>query len=197
MNVPYADLASRPESRRVKRQDSSASALGLDITKVLQGGLLSGSFGTEGKSVRTQSVEENIFNALADAKIWTSRVAMHMSREDRDRYFRQLDLLHDCDEWFGDEKPVKLGSYKSFVRFMLATRSPSKPALALAPSGHLVAVWLDGNDRLTVEFEPDDRAQWVANRKSPELTERAAGTTVIGRLVQVLAPYNPSGWLRV
>ncbi len=146
--------------------------------------------------VSPPSLEERVFKALADAKIWTSKVAMHMSLGDRDRYFRQLDLLHDTREWLGDESPLLLDSYKDFIRFMLLAGSDAKPALGLAPSGNLLAAWQNAGDRLTVEFIGGGRATWAVSRREGLDFERVAGTTALGRIQANIAPYNPDGWLK-
>lgn len=140
------------------------------------------------------SLAERIFDALVQAKVWTSRLAMHLPVTDRDRFYRQLDLLHDCDEWFGDESPVLLESYKSFIRFMLAYGGSSKPSLGLTPSGNLVAIWIADRDRLTVEFLSADRVDWVLSYHANEVAERVAGNTTSLRLMSNIQPYEPERW---
>lgn len=141
-----------------------------------------------------QSFEERVFDALAQAKIWTSKVAMHMALEERNRYFRQLNTLHDTSEWFGEENPLNLGSYQAFIRFMLMLSSKSKPSLGLTSDGLIVAAWQKDGNRLTVEFNTDNRVQWVVSRKVDGQPERAAGMTTLDRLVANLAPYEPETW---
>jgi hypothetical protein len=109
----------------------------------------------------------------------------------RDRYFRQLDLLHDCDEWFGEDQPLRLESYKSFVRFMISDGGKSKPSLALNPDGHLLAVWEEAGNRLTIEFKGDDRLQWVVSCVNGD---RTAGMTSLGSIKSHLVPYKPEAW---
>ncbi|QGP79986.1 hypothetical protein [Sphingobium sp. CAP-1] len=174
---------------------SSSAALGLRVSDIIRP-LINANY--EGEiyqaAIQPPSLAERVFTALADAKIWTSKIAMHISVADRDRYFRQLDLLHDCDDWFEDDSPIQLESYKSFIRFMLFVNSPSKPSLAMSSRGILSAIWINEADRLTVEFEPNNAVRWVVSHKVGELTERAAGTTTVDRLMHNLEPYNPQGW---
>ncbi len=196
MSAPTYNLSSNTSQRRVRNSASSGGISGLGIDDIVQLVDLRRS-PSLGPGVSPQPLAERVFKALADAKIWTSSVAMHMDRAARDRYFRQLDLLHDCDEWFGDEQPIVLESYKSFVRFMLTINGNSKPSLALASKGHLLAVWETNGDRLTVEFASDDRVEWVVSWRINGRTERAAGTTSRDRLNANLAPYNPNGWFAI
>lgn len=196
MIQPYNQLASRADQRRPRIALSSASLLGLDISDIVTRGLVEKPREQTVVTRATEpSFEEKVFQALADAKIWTSKIVMHLERDARDRFFRQLDLLHDCDEWFGDENPVRLSSYRGFINFMLTAGRSSKPSLALSPMGALVAVWQASSGRLTIEFKSESEAQWVVSRKLDEKMERAAGETSVARLLAVLAPYDPVNWL--
>lgn len=190
MNQISTPLASSTERRQLLMTASSQAALGLRSDDIFRPGLTQSSDVQTGQAPAIPpSLAEQVFDALAAAKIWTSKLAMHMDLAARDRFFRQLDLLHDCDEWFGGHQPVQIESYKNFVRFMLAIGSMSKPSLALAPNGHLLAVWDRDGDRLTVEFGIDNTVEWVVSRKENERVERAAGSTTTKRLLANIAPY--------
>ena len=144
--------------------------------------------------VGQRPVGEQLFVALAEAKVWTSKIAMHLDVDTRDRLFRQLDILHEADEWAEGDKPVCLASYKSLVRAMLFHKVNCRPSLSLMPSGNLLALWDRDGDRLTVEFLPDDRTRWFVQQATSKGPERAAGTSPLERLRQVLMPYNADRW---
>ncbi|WP_282949449.1 MULTISPECIES: hypothetical protein [unclassified Sphingopyxis] len=196
MNQLTGGLVGRPSQRKLLVTQSSAAALGLKLEDIMRGGLAS----EQVKRIHpatAPTLAERVFQALVDAKIWTSKVAMHLDRGTRDRYFRQLDLLHDCDEWFGDQSPVVLDSYKAFVRFMHLIGGLSKPSLGLSPKGILVAVWHGDHGRLTIEFLSSDWVQWTVSRPLGDRTERAAGNTELTRILPNLAPYSPEAWFNV
>ncbi len=185
-------LASSPSERKIAISASSSSALGLGISDIIKHGLVAPKADIpDNEFASPSSLAERVFHALADAKIWTSRVAMRLDLVARDRYFRQLDLLHDCDEWFGDDQPLRLESYKSFVRFMMTEGGQSKPSLALNPDGHLLAVWEVACNRLTIEFKGDDRLQWIVSCANGD---RTAGMTSLALIKSHLIPYNPEAW---
>jgi len=146
------------------------------------------------RPVHQRSLSEQLFVALAEAKIWTSRLAMHLDRGARDRLFRQLDVLHEEDEWACEDEPVNLASYKSLVRAILYHEVNSRPALSLMPNGNLLALWRDGSDKLTIEFLPDNRTRWFVQSNSDNGPERATGTTALERLRTVLQPYGAERW---
>lgn len=188
-------LASKASERQVAISASSSSALGLGISDIIKHGLVAPkAMAPAHKLVPPSSLAERVFYALAEAKIWTSRVAMRLDLVARDRYFRQLDLLHDCDEWFGDDQPLRLESYKSFIRFMMIEGGHSKPSLALNPDGHLLAVWEAAGNRLTIEFKEGDRLQWAVSCADGYPT---AGWASLALIKSRLAPYNPKAWFGI
>lgn len=143
---------------------------------------------------RKELIAERLFEATAGAKIWASSVAMKLDRGTRDRLFRQLDNLHDLDEWFEGDTPVALESFKSFVRAIIVGAVGGRPGLSLTPNGNLIALWREGGTKLAVEFQPNDFARYLWSQKVDGELERAAGTTKIDRLPCVLAPLKTKAW---
>jgi hypothetical protein len=136
-----------------------------------------------------------LFEALAAVKIHTSTVAMHLDKEWRDKLFRQLDSLHDMDEWELDDEPIQKASFDTFLKAMLSIKPKRRPGLGLSHAGHLVAAWTTNQDRLTIEFLAHDRVRWVLSRKlAGDEPERFAGETRIELLAARLAEYNPEHW---
>jgi len=142
------------------------------------------------------SLHERLFDALAEVKIMTSKVAMHLDKQWRQKLFAQLDSLHDPDEWEEGEEPLQQESFATFLKAMLAINPERRPGLGLSSLGHLIAAWTTGSDRLTIEFLPGDRTRWVLARAVSGETDRFAGDTPVSRLVEGLAPYRPDYWLR-
>jgi hypothetical protein len=140
------------------------------------------------------SLQERFFDALANVKILTSRIAMHLDQEWRDRLFQQLDSLHDLDEWEDGDQPVQQPSFATFLKAMLNINPERRPGLGLSNAGHLIAAWTTNQDRLTIEFLPGDRTRWVLSRQYDDDVERFAGDTAVARLAAGLAPYNPQHW---
>jgi hypothetical protein len=142
-----------------------------------------------------QSLDARVFNALAEAKILTSRVAMHIDREVRNRFFRQLDSLHDIDEWEEGDKPVNQSSFQTFLKAILSIRPEQPPGLGMSHTGNLIAAWMTARDRLTIEFLPNDRVRWVLARyRDDEEPARFAGQTKVSELIEGLAPHRPEHW---
>jgi hypothetical protein len=146
---------------------------------------------TERPLTEQASVEEQLFDAAAAAKIITSHVAMHMHTDWRKRLYRQLDSLLDTEEWMEGDAPLSKESFETFLRLMLLMKPKVRPGLGLTPSGQLIATWQAGESRLTVECHPNDLIRWVISHPIRDQRESGAGETTIDRLPDVLAPYAP------
>jgi hypothetical protein len=62
------------------------------------------------------------------------------------------------------------------------------------PNGNLLALWRDGDDKLTVEFLPENRTRWFVQANGEAGFERATGATPLERLREVLQPYGAERW---
>ena len=141
-----------------------------------------------------ESSQRQLFDALANVKILTSQVAMHMEREWRDRLFQQLDSLHDIDEWEDGDHPIQQSSFSTFLKAMLSIKPDRRPGLGLSHAGHLIAAWTTDQDRLTIEFLPNDRIRWVLSHHYNGDVERYAGDSAISRLSDGLLGHHPEHW---
>jgi len=139
-------------------------------------------------------LEERLFDATANVKILTAQVAMHLDRQWRDRLFSQVDSLHDPAEWEPKDEPIQQASFATFLKAIVQIKPNRRPGLGLSNSGHLVAAWSSGKDRLTIEFLADDRVRWVLTRYRDGEAEHFAGQTSVSRLVDGLAPFSPAAW---
>ena len=140
------------------------------------------------------SLQERLFDALAEVKILTSQVAMHLDGTWRNQLFRQLNSLHDPSEWEQGDQPIQKSSFAGFIKAMLSINPARRPGLGLSHTGHLIAAWTTGQDRLTIEFLPNDRVRWVLSRYRDDEPERFAGDTGVARLAEGLATYHPEHW---
>jgi hypothetical protein len=147
------------------------------------------------KSTATSSIEESLFDATAAVKILTAQVAMHLDREWRTKLFRQLDSLHDPSEWEPSDSPIRQSSFATFLKAICDIKPTRRPGLGLTSAGHLIAAWTTSkDDRLTIEFLPNDRVRWVMSMLLDDDIERLAGQTTVARLRDRLQPYEPGRW---
>jgi hypothetical protein len=148
----------------------------------------------DGASPQNSPLEEKLYVALSEAKVLTSRIAMHLDKEWRNRLFRQLDSLHSSEEWDIETEPLQRASFATFLRSLHSIGIKRRPGLGLSYGGNLIGAWTVGPNRLTLEFLPYDSIRWVLTRERDGALDRAAGETRVSRIASVLSPYEPQIW---
>jgi len=141
------------------------------------------------------TLEEGLFDAKAKAKILISRVSMYIDKDWRERLFHQIDNLHDIENWEDDDKPVIAESFQTFLRWYLIAKPENPPGFGLSYTGNLVAAWVVGDDKLILEFSPNDYIKWMISKHYEDEIERATGVVKSSRLSNALMPYEPQIWL--
>ena len=119
---------------------------------------------------------------------------MHLDAKYRERLFSQIDALHDLDEWDPDDKPIQTASFKTFLKTIVHLQPERYPSLGLSYSGNILAAWVNGKDRLTIEFLPNDIVKWVFSKSIHEVVVRSATQAPLELLLDGLAPYHPNDW---
>lgn len=140
------------------------------------------------------SIEDRLFYAKADAKIFTSRVAMRIQDTWKKQLYRQLDSVLDADEWMEGDEPLAIGSYQTFLRLMFVLRPVIRPGIGLTSEGHLMATWQADNARLTIYCFADDALRYVLSHAVDGKRETHAGDASIERLLAVISPFQPEQW---
>jgi hypothetical protein len=140
------------------------------------------------------TIEERLYDARAALKVAAAQVAMHLSAGQRKRLFAELDGLLDPEEWPVDQAIADQRSFGTYLRMLIHLRPAREPSLGLSQRGNLLAGWISGRDRLSLEFGPRDQVRWVVTVYTDDVRESAAGDTTIGRLPAVLAAYGPERW---
>lgn len=147
-------------------------------------------------SVQTEATDPTsaVFDQLISLKVSTSSLAMHLTGAWRQGLFAQLDHLLDPDEWdFSDALP-SVASFRTFLRLMISLGNVRRPSLGSTGTGDIIAAWIIGKDRLTLECLPDDHVRWIVSTTLSGEPTSAAGRTKIHLLESLLEPYNPRTW---
>jgi len=142
----------------------------------------------------TKSLDEYLFDARANVKIIASKVSMHIKSELREKLFRQIDLLHDVDEWAPDDIPINPLSFECFLAGFMQINPERGPGLGLSHTGNTIASWTPDGDRLIIEFLPNHYVSWVLTRFIGNEQERFSGYTKVNRLFKSLSSYEPEHW---
>lgn len=141
-----------------------------------------------------RSLEEKLFDATAGVKVMTSQVAMYLDSQWRSKLFKQIDLLHDVDEWEQGDEPLQRESFATFLKAICELKPQKRPGLGLTSSGQLIAAWTAGSSRLTIEFLGNNRVKWVISRMIDDEIEHYVGDTTVNRLAAGLGPHHTEEW---
>lgn len=142
------------------------------------------------------TLDEQLFDARAAVKILLSGVSMHFSKALREKLFRQIDLLHDPDDWEEGDDPIQLQSFNTFLRWFFLNEPQQLPNFGLSAAGHFIASWLTNHnkDRLILEFLSNDRIKWFVTKYYNEDGDHSSGSTKLSRIVAILAPHHIDDW---
>ncbi|MSP43864.1 MAG: hypothetical protein EXR08_10980 [Alphaproteobacteria bacterium] len=145
-----------------------------------------------------RTLEESLFDNRAALKIITSKLGTsHIDPSLRSQLFFQIDWLLKSEEWEeGDNLPNEQ-SFKTLIKFILNSSPLESPSLGLSESGNLLALWINGVNKLNLECFPNDHFKWLVSCVFEGKKERAAGESPsLVRLLNSLEPYNNAGWFK-
>ncbi|MGH7782366.1 MAG: hypothetical protein ACREO5_00755 [Candidatus Binatia bacterium] len=118
-------------------------------------------------------LEAKLFDNAATLKVALSEIAMHLTPEWHATIFRQVDALLDFDNWQDDSAFVQRSAFMTFLRFIIFAAPARLPCLGVDQTGHLLAAWYNGAQRIAVEFFPDDKVAATFMKQGPRGKETA------------------------
>lgn len=148
--------------------------------------------------VEPNELDERLFDATAVVKILLSRVSMHFSDALRQKLFRQIDLIHDPDDWEESEMPIEPKSFSTFLRWFYMNDPTQLPNFGLSDTGQFIATWLanQNKDSLILEFLKGDRIKWYVTKyyEDEEAADLSSGVTNLDRIASALEAFNANDW---
>lgn len=120
------------------------------------------------------SLEVQLFDNRAKLKASFSPIAMHLTTEWRTAIFEQLDFLLNLENWQDDSSLIQESTFSTFLRFLIFAAPNRLPSIGISPNGNVLAAWLKGDERITVQFLPDDRAIATLIRRGTRGNETVA-----------------------
>jgi hypothetical protein len=140
---------------------------------------------------QSAGLPEQLQYKLASLKRLTATIAMHLDTGWRRTLLARLDQLLDTDDWDDGFAVPSEQSFSTFVRMMIYLHPTKRPGVGLSASGHFLAAWIRGEDRIVIECLAKDEVRWVLSRTVNGERESAAGKVLIHRVPDVIAPYDP------
>ena len=105
-----------------------------------------------------ETFESKLFDNAAELKIALSQIIMHLDPEWRDIIREQIDTLLDANNWQDDSAFITKSTFITFLRFIVFANPTRLPSLGVGSTGHMLAAWCKGEQRIAVEFFRDDKA---------------------------------------
>ncbi len=135
---------------------------------------------------RDEGLEASLFRNRADQKILASRVAMHLSNEERRTLFLAIDRLLDHAEWEDESSQIDESAFRSYLRFMIFARPRRFPNLGVGPNGTLLVGWRQDEKSVHAEFFPEDQCMTLVKCISARGPETIAWRGHVARLRSVI-----------
>jgi hypothetical protein len=120
---------------------------------------------------------------------------MHFSTDFRLALTRGIKRLLSDDNWDDEDSMPQEDSFLTLLKCILVLNTKKAPSIGSDGQGSLSATWVAGSNRLTLECYNRDLVFLVLSRDmGAGKAERVAAHTSVGRLSEVLSPFNPEVW---
>ncbi|HVC52860.1 MAG TPA: hypothetical protein VND87_12645 [Stellaceae bacterium] len=133
-----------------------------------------------------EKLESDLFKNRAELKLLTSKVAMHLSFEQRQSLFLSIDRLLAAEEWEDESYEIDLESFQSFLRFVIHAKIEHMPNIGVGPGGTVLAGWHAKSKSVHAEFFPADHCMLMIKLQSDRGLERFAWRGHVARLRDVV-----------
>jgi hypothetical protein len=120
-----------------------------------------------------QGLEERIFNSVVQLKVSIAQFAMHLSSDERERIFRQLDDVINVDDWHDEDELPKVESFRDLLRWAIHSSLYGWTSFGVADDGNILVAWDRPSARLTANFNGDGQVRWTSWVRSSSGTEAA------------------------
>ncbi len=196
--VHWAALSEAKAATALSNGSVASQSFGSSVAESIKGarGIVSTATSTfnGGRVVAEEktSPEQRLFDRLVDLKVKTSSLAMHLENVWRTGLFNELDQLLDVDEWDLSDTLPSVESFVTFLRTTIFLGKIRRPGLGATCEGHILAGWITGKDRLTVEYRPNDQLRWVLTADG----STKSGSCAAPNLKMHLAAFQPNRWFR-
>jgi hypothetical protein len=124
----------------------------------------------QGKAIKTVSrsvpeaagFEERVFNSLVSLKVAVSQYAMHLSTEERQRLFGELDSVINTEDWHEEDQLPAIDSFRDFLKWMIYSKYNKWISIGVSDDGLLQVAWKTTGVLLTALFAGKEFVRWTA-----------------------------------
>jgi hypothetical protein len=166
MNAPLAALRTAPDDwrpaqdNRAQLQSTAGSDLGRDLSPLRFIGAATQHRVLPVLAPRT--FEEKIFDSLVSLKVAVAAYAMHLSADERDRLFAELDDKINVDDWHEEDKLPAVYLFVQFLKWMIFSGHQKWTSIGVSAVGTITVAWKTPRVLLTADFVRENEVRWTA-----------------------------------
>ena len=152
----------------------------------------------EGQPIEAPNADQTSLRRLFEHYIVDlSKLSMHFEAEFRLGLTKKIKRMLSEDNWDKVDKLPEEAAFLTLLKCILLLETNRSPSIGSNGSGSISAIWVSGQNRITLECYGGDRLSFVLSRSTNDKEiERAAGHASVRRLLEVLRPYHPEVWFR-
>lgn len=121
--------------------------------------------------------EEKLFDACVRLKVLVAQYAMHLSKDERQQIFEQLDDVLNPADWYVEDIFPKQTAFQELLKWSVYSKNYEWRSLGVSDTGDVLVAWLSEAVRLTASFAGDGIVRWTARVRSQTGVEHAAGSS--------------------
>jgi len=124
-------------------------------------------FDAESRAVRSvqKPFEQRVDDALVALKAATAQYALHLSSDQRDTIFDQLENIINVDDWYEDDEFPKLSAFKDLIAWSIYAEVPQWHSLGVDDDGDVLVAWHTDEVTLTANFGGNRLVRWTSRYK--------------------------------
>lgn len=120
--------------------------------------------------------EQRVDDALVALKAATAQYAMHLSTDQRETIFDQLENIINVDDWYEEDQFPKLTAFNDLLAWSIYASVPQWHSLGVDDDGDVLIAWHTDEVTLTANFGGNRLVRWTSRYKSEgDETAHAAG----------------------
>jgi hypothetical protein len=132
---------------------------------------------SDNETVRTpqKPFAQRVDDALVELKRAVAQYAMHLSSDQRQIIFDQLENIINVDDWYEEDEFPKLNSLKDLLAWTIYAGVAQWHSLGVDDDGDVLIAWHNDEATLTANFDGNRLVRWTCRYRDPDGVAHAAG----------------------
>lgn len=113
---------------------------------------------------------------LVELKAAAAQYAMHLSADQRETIFDQLENIINVEDWYEDDQFPKLSAFKDLLAWSIYAALPQWHSFGVDDDGDVLVAWHSDEVTLTANFDGNRLVRWTSRyRDDGDSVAHAAG----------------------